>query len=60
MSAVPLADPDHPRRQPVLLSDEIPSATRKRGDEPFVAPLVAVGPGHFVARHEIGGASHHY
>ncbi|WP_049294327.1 glutathione ABC transporter ATP-binding protein GsiA [Franconibacter helveticus] len=60
MAAVPVADPDHPHRQPVLLSDEIPSATRKRGDEPFVAPLVAVGPGHFVARHEIGGASHHY
>ena len=60
MAAVPVADPEHQRRQPVLLSDEIPSATRRLGDEPFVAPLVAVGPDHFVARHPIGGASHHY
>ncbi|CCK17919.1 Glutothione ABC transporter ATP-binding protein [Cronobacter universalis NCTC 9529] len=40
MAAVPVADPGHPRRQPVLLSDEIPSATRPKGDAPFVAPLV--------------------
>ncbi|WP_409515015.1 glutathione ABC transporter ATP-binding protein GsiA [Atlantibacter sp.] len=54
MAAVPVADPAHRRRQPVLLSDEIPSATRRRGDNPFVAPLVSVGPDHFVARHTVG------
>ncbi|WP_024547728.1 glutathione ABC transporter ATP-binding protein GsiA [Siccibacter turicensis] len=54
MAAVPVADPSHPRSKPVLLSDEIPSATRKIGDEPEVSPLVAVGPGHFVARHPVG------
>ncbi|WP_435952906.1 glutathione ABC transporter ATP-binding protein GsiA [Dryocola sp. BD626] len=54
MAAVPVADPAHRRPKPVLLSDEIPSATRPLGDEPRVAPLVAVGPGHFVARHPIG------
>ena len=54
MAAVPVADPTHRRRQTVLLSDEIPSATRNRGDTPFVAPLVPVGPDHFVARHTIG------
>ncbi|WP_435927144.1 glutathione ABC transporter ATP-binding protein GsiA [Dryocola sp. BD613] len=54
MAAVPVADPAHRRPNPVLLSDEIPGATRRLGDEPQVAPLVAVGPGHFVARHPIG------
>lgn len=54
MAAVPVADPAHRRPNPVLLSDEIPGATRRLGDEPHVAPLVAVGPGHFVARHPIG------
>jgi peptide/nickel transport system ATP-binding protein len=27
---------------------------RKLGDDPLVEPLVAVGEGHFVARHSIG------
>lgn len=54
MAAVPVADPAHRRPHPVLLSDDIPSNTRSLGDPPFVAPLVAVGPGHFVARHPIG------
>lgn len=54
MAAVSVADPAHRRPNPVLLSDEIPGATRRLGDEPHVAPLVAVGPGHFVARHPIG------
>ncbi|MEL4014900.1 glutathione ABC transporter ATP-binding protein GsiA [Dryocola clanedunensis] len=56
MAAVPVADPAHRRPNPVLLSDEIPSNTRSIGDEPLVAPLVAVGPGHFVARHPIGSS----
>ncbi|MBF3339669.1 glutathione ABC transporter ATP-binding protein GsiA, partial [Leptospira borgpetersenii serovar Hardjo-bovis] len=46
MAAVPVADPGHPRRQPVLLSDESPRATRAKGDAPFVAPLVQVGQRH--------------
>ncbi|EJG0604511.1 glutathione ABC transporter ATP-binding protein GsiA [Cronobacter sakazakii] len=60
MAAVPVADPGHPRRQPVLLSDEIPSATRPKGDAPFVAPLVQVGQGHYVARHPVGATDHHF
>ncbi|WP_455425143.1 glutathione ABC transporter ATP-binding protein GsiA [Dryocola sp. LX212] len=56
MAAVPVADPAHRRPIPVLLSDEIPSNTRSIGDAPLVAPLVAVGPGHFVARHPIGSS----
>jgi glutathione transport system ATP-binding protein len=55
MSAVPVADPAR-RRQRDLLSDEIPSPVRRVGDEPTVAPLVEVSPGHFVARHPVGGA----
>ena len=50
MAAVPVADPEHRRPKPVLLSDEIPSTTHKLGYEPRVATLVNVGPGHFVAR----------
>lgn len=56
MSAVPVADPArrHQRREP--LNEEIPSPIRAVGDEPVVQPLVPVGPGHFVARHAVGGA----
>ncbi len=54
MAAVPVADPAHRRPRPVLLSDEIPGVTHRPGEEPHVAPLVAVGPGHFVARHAVG------
>ena len=39
-----------------LSSDEIPSPVRAVGDEPTVAPLQQVGPGHFVAAHRVGGA----
>jgi glutathione transport system ATP-binding protein len=67
MAAVPVADPAHAhKRQPLLvdeipspiraLVDEIPSPIRALGDEPVTAPLVQVGPGHFVARHPIAGA----
>ncbi|MCT4706878.1 glutathione ABC transporter ATP-binding protein GsiA [Enterobacteriaceae bacterium H16N7] len=59
MAAVPVADPTHRRAKSVLLSDEIPSNTRSVGDDPYVAPLVAVGPGHFVARHPIGTSDNH-
>ncbi|MBP2170552.1 glutathione transport system ATP-binding protein [Erwinia toletana] len=56
MSAVPVADPGHRRRERALLVDEMPSPIRELGDEPDVAPLVEVGVGHFVARHAISGA----
>ncbi|WP_419204886.1 dipeptide ABC transporter ATP-binding protein [Bordetella trematum] len=55
MQAVPIADPTK-RRQGVLELTELPSPARAVGDEPLVEPLVQVGPGHFVARHRIGGA----
>jgi glutathione transport system ATP-binding protein len=56
MSAVPIADPTRRRRQTELSSDEIPSPIRAVGNEPTVAPLREVGPGHFVATHRIAGA----
>ncbi|MEP6997433.1 MAG: dipeptide ABC transporter ATP-binding protein [Betaproteobacteria bacterium] len=56
MAAVPVADPARRRRKTELSSEEIPSPIRAVGDEPLVAPLVEVGPGHFVATHRISGA----
>ena len=55
MEAVPIADPLR-RRHAVPALVDLPSPVRAVGDEPIVAPLVQVGPGHFVARHRIGGA----
>ncbi|NGT17396.1 dipeptide ABC transporter ATP-binding protein [Achromobacter insolitus] len=54
MAAVPIADPQRRHRERSLLVDEIPSPMRKLGDDPLEEPLVAVGEGHFVARHPIG------
>ena len=56
MAAVPVADPAHRHRERALMVDEIPSAVRPLGDEPEIAPLLEVAPGHFVARHAISGA----
>jgi glutathione transport system ATP-binding protein len=56
LAAVPVADPARRRRKRALSSDEIPSPVRAVGDEPTVAPLEQVGPGHFVAAHRVGGA----
>ncbi|MGU7772147.1 dipeptide ABC transporter ATP-binding protein [Burkholderia sp. MR1-5-21] len=56
MSAVPVADPARRHAPRQLAADEIPSPIRAVGDEPAVAPLVAVGPDHFVATHRVGGA----
>ena len=53
MAAVPVADPTRRNRELALLSDEIPSPVRAVGDEPQLAPLAEVGPGHFVAQHRI-------
>jgi glutathione transport system ATP-binding protein len=54
MAAVPLADPTQ-RAQRELLTEEIPSPIRALDNPPKVAPLQEVGPGHFVARHPVGG-----
>ena len=55
MAAVPVADPTRRRHAaPPLV--ELPSPVRDVGDEPVVAPLVEVGPGHFVAQHPVGGS----
>ena len=56
MAAVPVADPAHRHRERALMVDEIPSPIRPLGDEPEVAALLEVAPGHFVARHAISGA----
>ena len=56
MSAVPVADPARRKRKRELSSEEIPSPIRAIGDDPVVAPLAQVGPGHFVAMHHVGGA----
>jgi len=56
MAAVPVANPAHRHRERALMVDEIPSPIRPLGDEPEVAALLEVAPGHFVARHTISGA----
>ena len=56
MAAVPVADPSRRHKPHALLEGEIPSPIRAVGDEPVVPPLVQVAPGHFVARHAVGGA----
>lgn len=58
MAAVPVADPAFRGRQSVLVPDIPPSAARRLGDEPHIAPLVEITPGHFVARHTIGSSDH--
>ena len=55
MAAVPIADPKRRHLRRELLEGEVPSQIRDVGDEPVVEPLQAVGPGHFVARHRVGG-----
>jgi ABC-type glutathione transport system ATPase component len=54
MAAVPIADPSRRHLKRALLEGEVPSPIRAVGDDPVVAPLVEVGPGHFVARHPVG------
>jgi len=54
LSAVPVADPKMRNRNRALITGEIPSPTRRVGDEPTVAPLTAVSPTHFVATHSVG------
>ena len=54
LAAVPVADPSRRRAQIELSSPDIPSPVRGVDDPPPSAPLVEVGPGHFVARHRVG------
>ncbi len=54
LSAVPIADPRLRGRERPLITGEVPSPTRRVGDEPMVAPLVNVSGGHFVAQHPVG------
>ncbi|MBS0319094.1 MAG: dipeptide ABC transporter ATP-binding protein [Proteobacteria bacterium] len=54
LAAVPVADPRERKPAEALSSAEIPSPIRALGDEPVTAPLVEVGPGHYVARHPVG------
>jgi glutathione transport system ATP-binding protein len=56
LSAVPVADPSRRRPKTELSSDEVPSPIRAIGDEPVVAPLREIEPGHFVATHRISSA----
>jgi len=55
LAAVPVADPARRRRKRELSSAEVPSPIRALGDEPVVAPLEEMEPGHFVATHRIAG-----
>src|SRR6185295_6746057 len=54
MAAVPVADPRQRRRERASIAGEVPSPIRPLGDEPDVKDLVAIGGGHFVARHSVG------
>ncbi|WP_082988390.1 dipeptide ABC transporter ATP-binding protein [Bordetella bronchialis] len=54
MQAVPVPDPSR-RREIRVDNAELPSPVRPLGYEPEVPPLEQVGPGHFVARHRVGG-----
>jgi len=54
MAAVPVADPSRRRARMPLQSGDLPSPLRALNDLPTVAPLVAVGTDHFVARHDVG------
>jgi glutathione transport system ATP-binding protein len=56
LAAVPVADPTQRHHRTELSSAEIPSPIRAVGDEPAVAPLKEVTPGHYVATHNIAGA----
>jgi glutathione transport system ATP-binding protein len=55
LAAVPIADPALRNRERDLDDAEVPDPRRLAGDEPVAEPLVAVGDGHFVARHRVGG-----
>ncbi len=56
LAAVPVPGAHRRLAEDAGLDDgEIPSALRRLDQPPTVAPLVEVGPGHYVARHSVGG-----
>ncbi|RKK04835.1 dipeptide ABC transporter ATP-binding protein [Pseudoroseomonas wenyumeiae] len=55
LAAVPVPDPARRGHDRGLDDSEVPSPLRRPDDMPEVAPLVPVGPDHYVARHRIGG-----
>jgi len=55
LAAVPVPDPRQRNRTLELDDSEVPSPFRTLSDPPTVVPLVRVGPGHFIARHPVGG-----
>ena len=55
LAAVPVPDPARRGHDRGLDDSEVPSPLRRPDDPPEVAPLVPVGPDHFVARHHVGG-----
>ena len=55
LAAVPIPDPRRRHRTLELDDSEVPSPFRTLSDPPIVAPLVRVGPDHFIARHSVGG-----
>jgi glutathione transport system ATP-binding protein len=55
LAAVPVPDPRRRGHDRGLDDSEVPSPLRRIDDPPRVEPLVEVGPGHFVARHPVGG-----
>jgi glutathione transport system ATP-binding protein len=55
LAAVPVPDPARRAHARDLDDSEVPSPLRKPTDPPTVAPLLPVGPDHFVARHKVGG-----
>jgi glutathione transport system ATP-binding protein len=56
LAAVPIPDPRQRNRLMQIDESEVPSPLRALSDPPIVAPLVKVGPDHFVARHSVGGS----
>lgn len=55
LAAVPIPDPNCRRELGHLQACELPSPVRSVKDAPFHAELIEERPGHFVARHSIGG-----
>ena len=55
LASVPIPDPRRRNRTMELDDSEVPSPFRPLSDPPQTAPLVQVGPGHFIARHSVGG-----
>jgi glutathione transport system ATP-binding protein len=55
LAAVPVADPRKRKREIELDDSEVPSPLRPVGHVPETARLEEVAPGHFVARHRVGG-----